>query len=78
MQMHSVTSSQIKEIGYDSKAFTMAIRFNTGALYHYTGVTEKDYDDFKNAKSIGAHFGRHIKGVHEYKRIHEDKKEQTK
>lgn len=75
MQMHSVKSSQIKEIGHDPADSTLAIRFNTGALYHYSGVSTKQFDEFKSAESIGSHFGKHIKGKHEYKRIPEEKKE---
>ncbi len=74
MKMHSVKSSQIKEIGHDSLTNTLAVRFNTGSLYHYTGVDSKKFEEFKSAPSIGSHFGKHIKGVHDYKRIHEEKK----
>lgn len=41
MHMHSVTSSQIKEVGFDKESGTLAVRFNTGGLYHYKGVSEK-------------------------------------
>jgi len=75
MQMHSVKSSQIKEIGHAPATEILAIRFNTGALYHYAGVSTKQFDEFKSAESIGSHFGKHIKGKYDYKRIPEEKKE---
>ena len=74
MQMHSVKSSQIKEIGHDPATSTLAVRFNTGALYHYSGVDTEKFTAFHTAESIGSHFGKHIKGVHDYKRINEEKK----
>ena len=74
MKMRSVKSSQIKEIGHDPLTGTLAVRFNTGALYHYAGVDAKKFEEFKAAPSIGSHFGKHIKGAHDYKRIHEEKK----
>ena len=56
------------------KPNTLAVRFNTGALYHYTGVDAAKFNEFHKAPSIGSHFGKHIKGVHDYKRIPEEKK----
>ena len=61
MKMHAVTSSQIREIGHDPETNTLAVRFNTGSLYHYAGVNAKQFDEFKGAKSIGSHFGKHFK-----------------
>ena len=74
MKMHSVKSSQIKEIGHDPLTNTLAVRFNTGSLYHYTGVDAAKFNEFHKAPSIGSHFGKHIKGAHDDKRITEEKK----
>lgn len=75
MNMHPVKSSQIKEIGHDPAAQTLAVRFNTGALYHYAGVNTETFDAFKSAESAGAYFGKNIKGSFAYSRIDETKKE---
>lgn len=72
MIMHGVKSSQIKEIGHDGKQ-TLAVRFNSGHLYHYHGVTEAKFADFLAAKSHGAYLGKHIKGAHEFTKIIEKK-----
>lgn len=76
--LHKVTSSQISEIGHSGT--TLAIRFLNGSLYHYGGVTPKQFDEFKESKSIGSHFGKHFKSndKHRYTRIHEEKKEEKK
>ncbi|QMV33118.1 hypothetical protein KMC49_gp50 [Ralstonia phage Firinga] len=65
--MDEIESSQLHAIGYDSASQTLAIRFKdrrTGAptsLYHYSNFSAEDFEAFKNAESIGSHFGKHIK-----------------
>ena len=76
MQMHPITSSQIREIGHDASTETLAVRFNTGALYHYTEFPASKFGQFMEAESKGGFFGKNVKGVHKYTRINEEKKEQ--
>ena len=54
-------SSSIIGHGYDEKTSTMALQFKTG-VYHYPGVTKKEYDNMVAAKSLGKHFFSHFKG----------------
>lgn len=75
MQMFPVKSSQIKEIGHDPETNTLAVRFNTGGLYHYAGVDIKKFAEFKGAKSVGSYLGQHIKGKHDFTKIIEKKEE---
>ena len=75
MKMHAVTSSQIKEIGHDPVTNTMAVRFSSGALYHYPNVDATEFDEFKNSKSVGAHFHKHHRENQGCKRILEKKEE---
>lgn len=60
---HPVTSSQVKDIGYDPATKTLAVTFTrgTGAIYHYPGVEPETFEAFKNADSHGTFFGKHIK-----------------
>ena len=74
MHMHAVKSSQIKEIGHDPASNTLAVRFNTGALYHYADFGAEKFEAFRTAESIGSHFGKHVKSGHTYKRIDEAEK----
>lgn len=58
-----VDSSQVATIGYDPATKTLAMTFKhgAGAEYQYPGVTQEQYDALAGAKSIGKHFGQHIK-----------------
>lgn len=62
----NVESSQIHSIGHDPATKTLAIRFKNykgeaTSLYHYSNVTAEEFAAFRNAESIGSHFGKHIK-----------------
>lgn len=67
--LQDVASSQIHSIGYDPETQTLAIRFTRGygekrgpgSLYHYANVPQEAFDAFRNAESLGKHFGAHIK-----------------
>lgn len=65
IQMHPVDSSQIHSIGHDAETATLAIRFKSkagaGSLYHYANFPTAEFEAFKSAESIGAHFGKFIK-----------------
>ena len=75
--MQKVVSSQIEAIGQDPATKTLAIRFNgkggaPGVEYRYANFTAREFDEFKNAPSVGSHFYRHIKPFPEkypYRRI---------
>lgn len=65
----AVESSKIHSIGHDPETNTLAIRFNSGygenrgpgSLYFYENFTTEDFEAFKQAESIGKHFGWHIR-----------------
>lgn len=63
--LNPVESSQIAAIGHDPETNTLAIRFpsktGSGSVYHYSNFTATDFEAFKNAESLGKHFGQHIK-----------------
>ncbi|QMV32444.1 hypothetical protein 8G_00050 [Ralstonia phage Hyacinthe] len=77
IDMLEVKSSQIFSIGHDAATNTLAIRFKNWkgevtSLYHYQNVTAEEFQAFRAAESIGAHFGKHIKPFAEkypYQRI---------
>ena len=58
-----VKSSQIAAVGHDPATSTLAVQFTrgTGALYCYPNVSAEAHAAFMGAKSLGTHFGKHIK-----------------
>lgn len=77
IEMQKVESSQIHAIGHDPNTNTLAIRFKRfngepSSLYHYANFTAEQFESFRNAESIGKHFGAHIKNAveaHPYTQI---------
>ena len=66
INLQPVESSQIHSSGHHPESNTLAIRFKdykgeASSLYHYQNVTPEDFEAFRTADSIGAHFGKHIK-----------------
>ncbi len=61
MERVVVSSSHIRNIGYDADSMTLEIEFNSGAVYQYQGVPQAEYDAFMNAGSKGAHLNAKIK-----------------
>lgn len=60
MEMKNVQSSQFKRVGYDPATQKMRIDFGK-STYEYSNVSQKDYEDFMAAPSLGSHFGAQIK-----------------
>jgi hypothetical protein len=61
IKLNPVKSSNVKATGYDPVAKTLAVQFNSGGVYHYAGVEQKDFDALSKAESIGSHIGKHIR-----------------
>lgn len=69
MERISVSSSQIRSIGYDSPSETLEVEFSNGAIYHYDGVSDTEHEALMNANSVGSHFYKNIRGKYTYRRI---------
>lgn len=54
--LEPVTSSNIEATGHDPETNTMAVRFKSGGVYHYPGVTPEQHEALRGAKSVGSHF----------------------
>ena len=67
-----VKSGQIESIGHEGN--TLAVKFKSGGTYHYHGVSASQFAELQKAESMGSHLHKHIKGVHDYQRINEEKK----
>lgn len=73
IKLDAVKSSQISHVGYDPKTKTMAIKYASGGTYHYDGVDQKSFEEFKGAKSLGSHFNKTFRG-HKFTKLPEEKK----
>lgn len=65
IELRAVESSQIKAVGYDADARTLAVTFNygAGAIYHYADVAPETYEAFIKSESLGSFFGKNIKAL---------------
>ncbi len=62
-------SSNIAEIDYEPESRHMTVKFHSGSVYHFSGVSADDHRNFLAADSKGKHFHRHIRGMFDSKRI---------
>jgi len=49
-------------VGYDARAQVLAVKFHSGAVYHYAGVTHRVYQGLKYAFAPGRYFDKVIRG----------------
>ena len=69
MSMHNVPSSNVDAVGYDTGSQTLQVRFLSGAVYQYYGVSEGLYDQFMQAPSKGQFLHAYIKNQYAYSRV---------
>ena len=69
MNRQSVSSSNIRSIGYDAIQKLLEIEFHSGGIYHYHGVPESHYHGLMSAPSKGTYFAQFIKNVFAFNRI---------
>lgn len=67
--MIPVESSNVESIGYDEGTQTLRIKFLSGATYDYKNVLAMEYEQLKNAPSIGSYLNRNIKGNYAYEKV---------
>jgi len=69
MEMISVKSSNLSDVGYDKENRILYIRFHSGGLYAYYDVPEYEYHHLMSASSHGKYFSAYIKRAYIYKKI---------
>ena len=69
MNRQSVSSSNIRSIGYDSKSQTLEIEFHSGGIYQYLNVPESIYNALMSASSHGSYFHHYIKDQYRWTKI---------
>lgn len=68
MQRTPVSSSNIKEIGYDDISSTLEVEFISGAVYQYFGVPQILHSRLMQASSKGQFLNDNIKYSYRYQR----------
>lgn len=68
-ELISVESSNVEEIGYDEETQTAYVRYLNGGLYIYKGVPLLEFENLRNAPSIGSYLHRNFKNLYPYERI---------
>ena len=69
MRRESVTSSNLAEVGYDSRTKTLEVYFRGGHIYQYFDVPQRVYDGLRKAASPGGYLNREIRGQYRYARV---------
>lgn len=67
--MIPVVSSNVESIGYDGSTQTLRVRFLNGSTYDYKNVSVMEFEQLKNAQSVGSYLNRNIKGNYAYERV---------
>lgn len=65
LDLRPCASSAISHFGYDPATQTLALKFTSGAVYHYPDVSYDLFDGLQRAKSIGKYYAERIKGKYE-------------
>jgi KTSC domain len=69
MERIAVSSSNIKEAGYDMASNTLELLFSDGRVYQYFDVPPAIYTDLINAPSAGKFFHASIRGSFRFARV---------
>ncbi|MGW8396401.1 KTSC domain-containing protein [Streptomyces lydicus] len=68
MDRRSVSSSNIRSIGYDAEEMLLEVEFFSG-IYRYYSVPESVYQGLISASSHGRYFAQKIKGRYAFAKI---------
>ncbi len=68
MERVTVTSSNIKSIGYDGQSRILEVEFLDGAVYEYYDVPAHVHAGLMSAQSHGAYLHAHIQRRYQYRR----------
>ena len=69
MELRTVNSSNLKQVGYDKKGKVLRVIFTSGACYDYYSVDEQMFRHLIQSPSVGKFFHRYIKNSYKYSKI---------
>lgn len=65
----SVSSSNLRGVGYDEDTQVMVVEFHNGSKYQVLNTTKEEYDALIGADSVGKHYNQNIKPYKEVQRL---------
>ncbi len=68
MQRTTVSSSNIRSIGYDAATSILEVEFTSGDIYRYYGVPQHLYEQFMSASSKGIFLSDRIRPSYRYQK----------
>lgn len=68
-EMIPVVSSNVAAVGYEASSQIVYVRFSDGKMYIYKGVPEIEFENLKNAPSVGSYLHRNYKNIYPYERV---------
>ena len=69
MEMIPVVSSNVESVGYDEDTEILRVKFLTGAIYEYKNVPLMEFEQLKNASSVGSYLNRNIAKNYPYEKV---------
>jgi len=69
MKMTPVESSMISSVGYDRTKKILRVVFNSGAVWEYSGVPKKVFDELLASGSKGSYMRSSVLGVYPEGRV---------
>ena len=68
-EMLLVNSSNIESIGYDEENQEVYVKFLNGTVYAYKGVPQHEFENLRDAPSLGSYLHRNYKNIYPYERV---------
>jgi len=68
-EMIQVSSSNIESVGYDETNLDVYVKFLNGSIYKYIGVPQHEFENLRDAASVGSYLNRYYKNVYSYERV---------
>lgn len=69
MQWVEVSSSNIDAVGYDEENDMLGVRFRGGSVYEYDDVPREEFENLRDAGSVGSYFRENIRERYSYRRV---------
>jgi hypothetical protein len=69
MERQSVSSSNLRSVGYDENNQVLEIEFQSGSVYEYFDVPQAVYAGLMNAPSKGAYLNDNIRPTYRFRKI---------